>query len=312
MTVDQIAGLGSAFTEYLRCFGSFFLTRSTFAHLKTYCNGLLSDLFLPEDSWDQDRDRCKKAHIPDDIIYRPKWKIALEQVHRAIGNGIGFNWLTFDEYYGSKPAFLFELDRMGQHYVGEVPKNFLCFGSLPKYRSLQRPFAAKRVDNIVIWGKPFAGKKWRTIQLQRKTLGPQAWQVKAEQVWLSDHQKPTERTYWLIVARNPDTGETKYFISNAPPRTALTTLIKVAFTRWGIEHVFRIVKSEIGFSHFEGRSYRGLMRHMTLCQLMMLFIAEQTNRMRGEKSAGDDGADRPSTQRGMPIMATPPLQKIGD
>jgi len=40
----------------------------------------------------------------------------------------------------------------------------------------------------------------------------------------------------LIVARSPVTGEIKYFVSNAPPRTALTTLMKVAFTRAGIEH----------------------------------------------------------------------------
>ena len=42
---------------------------------------------------------------------------------------------------------------------------------------------------------------------------------------------------------------------------------------------FRVVKTEIGFSHFEGRSYIGLMRHMILCQLVMTFVAEQTNRL---------------------------------
>jgi len=45
---------------------------------------------------------------------------------------------------------------------------------------------------------------------------------------------------------------------------------------------FRVVKTEIGFSHFEGRSYIGLMRHMILCQLVMTFVAEQTNRLRGK------------------------------
>ena len=45
---------------------------------------------------------------------------------------------------------------------------------------------------------------------------------------------------------------------------------------------FRVVKTEIGFSHFEDRSYIGLMRHMILCQLVMTFVAEQTNRLRGK------------------------------
>src|SRR5262249_37106910 len=32
-----------------------------------------ADLFLPQ-SWDQDRDRCKQAGIPDSLRYRPKWR----------------------------------------------------------------------------------------------------------------------------------------------------------------------------------------------------------------------------------------------
>ena len=83
---------------------------------------------------------------------------------------------------------------------------------------------------------------------------------------------------------NAATGEVKYFLSNAPPRTAIQTLLYVAFTRANVEHVFRVAKSEIGVSHFEGRSYIGLMRHMILCQLVMAFVAEQTGRLRGEKT----------------------------
>lgn len=269
-----------------------------------------SELFLPENSWDRDRDRCKEAHIPDSVVYRPKSEIALEQIKRAIANGVRFDWLTFDEWYGSKPAFLAELDQMGQLYVCEVPKNFLCFPSLPKYRSKQRPFVPKRVDNAVIWGKPFVGRKWRKIKLARKTLPPQTWEIKAAQVYLARGGSPTNRTYWLIVARNVTTKEIKYFISNAPPKTTVMTLMKVAFTRAGVEHCFRIVKSEIGFAHFEGRSYRGLLRHMTLCQLVMLFLAEQTTRLRGEKSRGHDGANRASPEHAVPRMVARPLQAV--
>jgi SRSO17 transposase len=267
-----------------------------------------SDLFLPENSWGADRDRCKEAHIPDSLVYRPKSEIALEQVRRALANGVRFDWLTFDEGYGSRPAFLAELDQMGQLYVCEVPRNVLCFPSLPKYRSLQKSFAPKRVDNAVIWGKPFLGKKWLKIKLARQTLPPQVWQIKAEQVYLARDGSPTGRTYWLIVARNLQTKEIKYFVSNAPPKTAVATLMKVAFTRAGVEHVFRIAKSEIGLAHFEGRSYKGLSRHMTLCQLLMLFIAEQTTRLRGEKPPGDHGTDRAGAEHRMSRVAARPLQ----
>src|ERR1700676_4171608 len=55
-----------------------------------------ADLFLPQ-SWSQDRPRCREAGIPDDVTYQPKWRLGLEQIYRAMGNGLALDWLTFDE-----------------------------------------------------------------------------------------------------------------------------------------------------------------------------------------------------------------------
>lgn len=264
-----------------------------------------SDLYLPE-SWDQDRDRCHAVKIPDSLVYRPKWRISLEQIQRAMGNGIRFDWIIFDEGYGGKPGYFFELDRLGLHGIGEVPKNFLCWPTRPAYDSTQGPFAAKRVDNAASWGKPFRNRKWRQFRLKHQTEGPAVWWAKAGRVHLAQGGVPTERKYWLIVAKNEKTGEIKYFVSNAPAKTALKRLLRVAFCRWHVEHSFRVAKSEIGFSHYEGRNYLGLMRHMILCQLVMLFLAEQTARLREKKSGADAGADRPGVQRDMqPLAGTP-------
>jgi SRSO17 transposase len=275
-------------------------------HFKTLID---SDLFLPE-SWSQDRDRCREVHIPDSLVYRSKWRISLEQIGRAIGNGPRFDWIVFDEGYGGKPGYLSGLDALGLNWIGEVPRNFMCWPTLPPYDSLQGPFAAKRVDNAATWGKPFRKHKWRTFHLAHQTEGPAVWKAKAGRVHLVRDGKPTARKYWLIVAQNVKTGEVKYFVSNAPPRTALRRLLPVAFQRWNIEHAFRVAKSEIGFSHYEGRNYQGLMRHMVLCQLVMLFLAEHTARPRGEKSRANTRTDRPGAQRDLSLLATPSLQAI--
>jgi SRSO17 transposase len=96
-----------------------------------------SDLFVPE-SWAANRERCRKASIPDDIPYRPKTAIAIAQVQHAIGNGLHFDWLVFDEGYGKDPSFLFALDALGQTWIGEVPKNFRCWPVLPQYQSQRK------------------------------------------------------------------------------------------------------------------------------------------------------------------------------
>ena len=125
---------------------------------------------------------------------------------------------------------------------------------------------------------------------------------KAGRVHISVKGQCHDRAYWLIVAKNTATGETKYFISNAPLRTSLRRMLEAAFSRWGIEHLFRVAKTEIGLGHYEGRRYLGLMRHMMLCQLTLLFVAEQTERLRGEKPAVDQGAGGPGAQRRVPAM----------
>jgi len=107
------------------------------------------------------------------------------------------------------------LDTRGERYVCAVPASFACFPTRPKCTSTQGACAAKRADNVVRWGKLFRGQPWRKITLARQTLTPQNWQVKAAQVYLSAGGRPTECSYWRIVAENLQTREVKYFVSIA-------------------------------------------------------------------------------------------------
>jgi SRSO17 transposase len=262
-----------------------------------------SDLFLPQ-VWSEDRERCREAAIPDDVVYRQKWRIALEQLDRAAGNGLAMNWLTFDEYYGSKPGFLEDLDaRPGMYYVGEVPRNFRCLAVRPRGKKPQKGWKGKRADNLVRFSSAWNRRDWQGVSLTRLTLDNQEWEIRAGQVYLLRRGELLERTYWLIVARNLTTGEVKYFISNAPADMPVEKLLRVAFSRWNVEHTFRVAKSEVGFGHFEGRSYVALMRHMIMCLVVMGFVAEHTDRLRGEKPGDHDGAGLPSVEPTLPDMA---------
>lgn len=256
-----------------------------------------ADLFLPE-SWDQDRPRCRKAGIPDDLHYRPKWQLALAQLERAQAQGIRLDWLTFDEYYGSKPGFLAGLDQQQLRYVGEVPKSFSCFTRRP--RRGQRGY---RAEALVRHSRAFTGQAARRFRLSRQTLGPQEWEAKAVRVWVSSAQGPSARTYWLIWARNVQTGEEKYFVANAPARASLRQLLRVAFSRWHVEHCLRASKTELGFRHYEGRNYVGLMRHLVLCLVTLTFAAGQTARLREKKSGGNAGASVSGPEPAVPELA---------
>jgi len=268
-------------------------------------------LFLPR-VWSDERERCREAKIPDELVYQPKWRIALEQVARAVANGLRLDWLTFDEYYGSKPAFLHELDAQGQRYVGEIPRNFRCLTRRPKGKAPKGGWRGKRVDNLARFSSDWNQQTWRAFTLIRLTLEDQEWEARAGQVYLNRHRgnrrhrELTTRTYWLMVARNTATGQVKYFLSNASIETPVATLLRVAFRRWNVEHALRVAKSEIGFGHFEGRSYVALMRHQILCLVVLGFVAEHTDRLRGKKSGDHHGASVSSIEPALPCLAGVP------
>lgn len=269
------------------------------------------EVFLPEETWDQDRDRCRAAGIPDDVVYRPKWQMALEQYRRAVANGVRFAWLTFDEGYGGKGPLLRALEAGGQNYVAEVPVNFPVWTRRPtiQYQASvrDRPPGRRRryprlkaknnpkveVQNVLAYSPRMRNIPWETYQVKDGTKGPLVWQAKRMLVYLPDERGLPTRPYHLLVARNVlDPSEVKYFISNAPESTSVATLLRVAFTRWIIERAFEDSKTELGMDHFEVRKFGSIQRHLILSCLSHVFLSEFCLKHRGEKS-GPDGLPGP-------------------
>lgn len=263
-----------------------------------------SGLYLPQ-SWASDRPRCQKAGIPEDVAYRPKWKIATELLASAIGNGVRLSWVTADEEFGTVPGFWFELDRLGLRGVCEVRPDFHCWATPPICRSLRAEHSSRRVDNLAVHSPVFTGQDWQRIKVKDTTRGPAIWRVKSAQVQLvqekcPDHRHaiPTDRRYWLIVAQNEKTGEVKYLVSNAAATVPVARLLQVAFARWHVEKWFERSKQQAGLGAFEVRTYTSLLRHWVSARMAMLFLAEQTCRLREKKSADHAGTDRRSRQPG--------------
>jgi SRSO17 transposase len=138
------------------------------------------------------------------------------------------------------------------------------------------------------------------MTIKNATRGPVIWEIKAARVHLQDAgepvSRPTDRKYWLIAARNPATNEYKYFVSNAAASVTLHELMTAAFARWHVEKWFERAKQEAGFGAFEVRTYKSLIRHWLCSRLAMYFLATETQRLRGEKSAHHAGTDRGSGQ----------------
>jgi SRSO17 transposase len=275
---------------------------------------LAGELFLPED-WSADRERCREAGIPEDLVHRPKWQIALGQRDGAVGNGVRFEWMTADEGYGEVPAFHFALDDRGQRYVVEVPSIFHGWlrrpqvmvkqhhsshkrGRKPRYPRLKvKNLPTIEVRNMVRYCDEFRQQPWVKFYVKDSTRGPVVWEAKAARIYLKRDGLPTW-AHGLIVARNVlDPEEVKYFVSNAPEGTPLEARLHVAFQRFHVERCFEEEKGELGMDHFEVRNYLSVKRHLLLTAVSHLFLAKARHKWRGEKP-GPDGLPTPPSSRG--------------
>jgi SRSO17 transposase len=77
---------------------------------------------------------------------------------------------------------------------------------------------------------------------------------------------------WLIAEWPPGADEPiKYWLSNIDTRISLKALVRLAKLRWRVEHDYRELKTGLGIDHFEGRSFVGWHRHVTLTVLAQAF-----------------------------------------
>ena len=77
---------------------------------------------------------------------------------------------------------------------------------------------------------------------------------------------------WLLVEWPPEAAEpTDYWLSSLPDDTPIADLVRLAKIRWRVEHDYRELKTGLGLDHFEGRSFAGWHRHVTLAVLAQAF-----------------------------------------
>lgn len=242
----------------------------------------------------------KKNYIPDDVVFQTKQQIAISLVRRAFFNGIRVRAWTFDEAYGRDHKFLDELETLNQSFVGEVPSDFHGWAIKPEVRVRERkgketrgrkykakvvyPKRSSTVKNLAQYSPALRDKSWQRYRIKDTNKGPVVWEVKWCPFWRKVENADTaikrklpSTRHCLLVARNVDTGEIKYFVSNmVPGRNGATVrdILSIAFARWSVEACFRTAKEELGMDHFEVRGWRCVHRHWYLTQLAQLFCSK--------------------------------------
>jgi SRSO17 transposase len=240
-------------------------------------------LFMPK-SWNPEvsGERRLSCRVPDEIRHRRKWELALDAIDGLLGVGLTAPPILADHDYGKVGQFRDGLAERGLGFVVQVNTDIavLAWRAEPdtpwsregKHQTAtemaaQIPTAKKiavswhtsdgeHVGRFSLLRVREAGIPARQRASNNTTTLPDRWLVIA---WDNNGQKPTH--FWL--AHLPDTT-----------KPSLQRLVRLTKTRWGIETGYRELKDTLGLDHYEGRTWPGWHRHVTLVTAALLFLTE--------------------------------------
>lgn len=257
-------------------------------------------------TWTDARERCRRAGVPDAVEYQSKAELGLAMLRQARASGhLPGPWVTGDEAFGQVPTLRDDLDAEGWQYVLEVPSTTPVFAhparaAVPAWSGRGRPPTRPRLvvgeapaQTVTTLATAVPNSQWTEITVAEGAQGPRTYQFVALRVWESRDGVPG-RASWLMVRRNGDGRELKYYLSNAPVDTPLATLAWVGAMRWPIETELETYKGETGLDEYEVRSWQGWHHHITLALLAGAFLLQVQQEWgekapRGDAAAGESG-----------------------
>jgi SRSO17 transposase len=248
--------------------------------------------------------RRARAGIPGDVRHKEKWRLALEMLDEMTGPG---GWGVLDQVaaaggarpvvaadagYGDNTTFRMELEKRGWRYVVAVKGTTSAQAgdarpvtpprrpgpgrpARPAYPSPPANLRALAIANA----DKIRQVTWR--QGTKATKGNPAASMTSHflAIWVRPANRDIPRASdgsppdcWLLAEWPPEADEpADYWLSNLPASTPIGELVRQAKIRWRIEHDYRELKTGLGLDHFEGRSYTGWHRHVTLAALAQAF-----------------------------------------
>jgi len=256
-------------------------------------------LFMPEQWFDAEHaDKREACGVPEGLAPRTKPQIAVDLLQEMRKRGdLPFQWVAADELYGDSPAFRDGVAAMGKWYFTEIACSTLIWrrrpavfvppwsgrGKRPTKLRLRTPTnQPRRVDTLVT---RIPKKNWTRATIKEGSKGPLVCDFAFLRVTEARRGLPGPEV-WLVLRRNlDDPSAVKFYFSNAPRDIPCSDLVRLTGMRWPIETIFEESKGEVGFDHYETRSWLGWHHHMLLSFLAHHFLVRLRVQLNGLASA---------------------------
>jgi SRSO17 transposase len=249
------------------------------------------------------RQRRQRAGIPDEVRHREKWRLAPDMIEEMTGPG-GWGVLDLvtaaggprpvvaaDIGYGDNALFRQQVTGRGWQYAVAVKGGTTAHDgdAVPQARPYgglgQPPKPAYPGPPVTVRQLAIAhADQVRPVTWRHGTkTSPANPDAAMTSFFLAIRVRPASRhvpraadrsfpACWLLAEWPPGADEPSgYWLSTLPEDTVIEELVRLAKIRWRVEHDYRELKTGLGLDHFEGRSYLGWHRHVTLAVLAQAF-----------------------------------------
>jgi SRSO17 transposase len=244
-------------------------------------------LFLPE-SWADSPQRCDKAGIPEEYqVYKKKVMLALDIVKRQKENGIKFDWVGADGFYGADSDFTTGLDNLNVLFVADIHSTQTLYlepfeieipqkktNGKGKTPSIAKPNKESIKANEYI--KTLQESDWQKVVLRNGTKGALVCKTHTKQVYRLENGICKPRI--LIIRKTKKAGieEIKYALSNAKlgDYTA-EELVIFQSERFFIEDSFKETRQNVGMFEYQVRGWKAWHHHIALVMQAMAFLLNE-------------------------------------
>jgi SRSO17 transposase len=241
-------------------------------------------LFLPPE-WAADQERRAETKVPDNVVYRERWEILLDQLDA--NRDLSHSWFTCDSEFGRVNALREGLRQRQERYVVDVREDLRLRDLRAKPPQRQgktgRIPSAPPTTHAREWAAAQPASAWKRFTLRDGEKRPLVVEAAESMVeTFEDHTRvgAEERFCVIRTVDNPE-PKTWYTLSNAGAEVPLARVVWAHGQRHWQEAALREGKSEVGLDEYEVRSWVGWHHHMTLSLLALWFLALE--RDRGQK-----------------------------
>jgi SRSO17 transposase len=189
------------------------------------------ELYLPEE-WALDKERRKRAGVPDEVGMRTKPELAKEMLQRAlVDGGVKASWVVADSVYGDSRRLGMFLEEREQPYVLALSGKAHVWSGFYQHR-VSTLLDALREGELQAGGTE-EEEGWKRLSAGEGSKGPRLYD------WLRlPLNPPLQEDFqrWLLVRRSiEDPEELSAYTVFCAQNTTLEALAKVAGSRWRVE-----------------------------------------------------------------------------